>query len=503
MTTPADDSSQNPRRPRAEDFVPGRPVLFRDATVLTMDPAIGDLERGDVLVRGERIERVGQGLEAPGDALVVDCSGGILMPGMVDTHRHMWQTALRGLGADWTLSQYFVFYYLNWGKIFRPQDIHAGNLLSAVEALDAGVTTTVDWSHGLQTPEHGDAAVEALRSVPGRFVLAYGNLLGAPWEWAGSPDFRAFVTRNFSAPDSRDDLLGLQLAFDVTGDAAFPEKAAFEAARELGLPVTTHAGVWGATGDDGIRLMWDHGFMTPDVTYVHSATLSEDSYQRIAASGGSVSVSTESEQNAGQGYPPTWRLRRHGIPVSLSMDTSVWFSADLFSAMRATLSADRAREHLEAHAAGETVVHHRLRARDVVEWATIGGARTLGLDDRTGSLTPGKRADVVLLRNERNPAMFPLLHPYGHVVFQTGRADVDTVLVDGRPVKYAHELVGVDLGRARDAVASTVSYARGTLGEEAWQESMAPEIPRTEPISNPYTYSEYRGEGVAVRQEES
>ena len=261
--------------------------------------------------------------------------------------------------------------------------------------------------------------------------------------------------------------------------------------------------MWGATGDDGIRLMWDHGFMTPDVTYVHSATLSEDSYQRIAASGGSVSVSTESEQNAGQGYPPTWRLRRHGIPVSLSMDTSVWFSADLFSAMRATLSADRAREHLEAHAAGETVVHHRLRARDVVEWATIGGARALGLDDRTGSLTPGKRADLVLLRNERNPAMFPLLHPYGHVVFQTGRADVDTVLVDGRVVKYAHELVGVDLGRARDAVASTVSYARGTLGEEAWRESMAPEIPRTEPISNPYTYSEYRGEGVAVRQEES
>jgi 5-methylthioadenosine/S-adenosylhomocysteine deaminase len=261
--------------------------------------------------------------------------------------------------------------------------------------------------------------------------------------------------------------------------------------------------VWGATGDDGIRLMWDHGFMTPDVTYVHSATLGEDSYQRIAASGGSVSVSTESEQNAGQGYPPTWRLRRHGIPVSLSTDTSVWFGADLFSAMRATLSADRAREHLEAHAAGETVVHHRLRARDVVEWATIGGARTLGLDDRTGSLTPGKRADLVLLRNERSPAMFPLLHPYGHVVFQTGRADVDTVLVDGRVVKYGHQLVGVDLGRAREESAATVAYARGTLGEEAWREAMAPKIPRTEPIPNPYTYSEYRGEGVAVRQEES
>ncbi|WP_234531560.1 amidohydrolase family protein [Streptomyces shenzhenensis] len=484
---------------RSGDFPAGRPILFRGATVLSMDPAIGLLDRGDVLVRGERIESVGRDLPAPEDAVVVDATGGILMPGMVDTHRHMWQTALRGFGADWTLSQYFVFYYLNWGGIFRPEDIHAGNLLSAVEALDTGVTTTVDWSHGLRTPEHGDAAVEALRAVPGRFVLAYGNLLGAPWEWANAPEFRAFVDRHFS---SRDDLLGLQLAFDVTGDQAFPEKAAFEAARELGLPVTTHAGVWGATNDDGIRLMWEHGFMTPDVTYVHSATLAEDSYQRIAASGGTVSVSAESEQNAGQGYPPTWRLRRHGIPVSLSMDTSVWFSADLFSAMRATLSADRAREHLEAHTAGETVAHHRLRARDVVEWATIGGARVLGLDDRIGSLTPGKQADLVLLRNDRNPAMFPLLNPYGHVVYQAGRADVDTVLVNGRVVKHRHRLVGVDLGRARDAVAATVEHTRRTLGEEAWREAMAPEIPETEPIANPYTYSDYRGEGVAVQRTE-
>jgi len=408
----------------------------------------------------------------------------------------MWQTALRGLGADWTLTQYFVFYYLNWGKIFRPEDIAAGNLLSAIESVDAGVTTTVDWSHGLQTVDHGRAAVEALRSVPGRFVLAYGNLLGAPWEWTNSPEFRAFVDEHFA---SRDDMLGLQLAFDVTGDEAFPEKGAFEAARELDLPVTTHAGVWGATNDNGIRLMWDNGFMNDRVTYVHSATLSEDSYQRIAASGGTVSVSTESEQSAGQGYPPTWRLRKYGIPVSLSMDTSVWWSGDLFSAMRATLSADRSREHLEAHAANETVVHNKLRAEQVVEWATMGGARTLGIADAVGSLTPGKQADLVLIKNDRSPAMFPILHPYGHVVYQAGRADVHTVLVNGRVVKYAHELVGVDLDRARAAVAATVDHARGEMGEQAWREAMTPEIPETEAIANPYTYTDYQGEGVAVQ----
>lgn len=465
----------------------GRPVVFRDATVLTMDSA-GVVEHGDVLVTGTTITEVGTGLAVPDGTLEIDASGGILMPGMVDTHRHMWQTALRGLGADWTLSQYFVFYYLNWGKIFRPEDVHAGNLLSAVEALDAGVTTTVDWSHGLRTVEHGEAAADALRSVPGRFVLAYGNLLGAPWEWTNSPEFRAFVER-FDASDT----LGLQLAFDVTGDPEFPEKAAFEAARELGLRVTTHAGVWGATNDDSIRLMWEHGFMTPDVTYVHAATLTQDSYQRIAASGGTASVSTESEQSAGQGYPPTWELRKHGIPVSLSMDTSVWWSADLFSAMRATLSADRSREHLEAHARGDTVVHNQLRAEDVVRWATIDGARALGLDALIGSVTPGKRADLVLVKNDESPAMYPLLHPYGSVVYQAGRGDVHTVLVDGRVVKHEHRLTGVSLRAAKEAVGRTVEYARESMGEEAWQDSLTPELPAAERVPNPYTYTDYDG----------
>src|SRR5262249_7875447 len=164
-----------------------------------------------------------------------------------------------------------------------------------------------------------------------------------------------------------------------------------------------------------------NGCRSPRTIYVHAATLSDDSYQRIAASGGSVSVSTESEQSAGQGYPPTWRLRQHGIPVSLSMDTSVWWSGDLFSAMRATLSADRVREHLDAHQRDETITHHHLRAERVVAWATRGGAAALGLDSAIGSLEPGKKADLVLIKNDASPVMFPLLNPYGHVVFQAQR----------------------------------------------------------------------------------
>jgi cytosine/adenosine deaminase-related metal-dependent hydrolase len=226
---------------------------------------------------------------------------------------------------------------------------------------------------------------------------------------------------------------------------------------------------------------------------VHAATLATDSYQRIAASGGSISVSTESEQSAGQGYPPTWQVRRHDIPVSLSMDTSVWWSGDLFSAMRTTLGADRSREHLEAHVKGETVTNSHLRAEHVVDWATRGGARALHRDD-LGRLEPGAKADVILIKNDASPVSFPLVNPYGHVALQAQRGDVHTVLVDGRVVKHEHRLVGADLPAIRRTSEATVDYVRSTIGEEAWTSGMHPELPGTDVLDNPYQYSGYKSE---------
>jgi 5-methylthioadenosine/S-adenosylhomocysteine deaminase len=467
---------------------PSRPVVFRNGLVLTMDDGHRVLPNADVLVVGERIAEVGNGLRAPEGALEIDASNGILMPGMIDTHRHMWQTAMRGYGADWTLTQYFVWYYLESGKLFRPEDVYAGNLLSAIEAIDAGVTTTVDWSHGLQTVEHADAALDALLEVPGRFVLAYGNIQQGPWEWSAKAEFGDFVKRRVAGGG---DMLGFQMAFDVTGDPQFPERAAFEVARELDVPVTTHAGVWGATNDDGIRLMHENGFMTPQTIYVHAATLTPDSYNRIAATGGSVSISTESEQSAGQGYPPTWQLRQHQIPVSMSMDTSVWWSADLFSAMRATLGADRSRDHLEAHAKQETITHVHLRAEQVVDWATRGGSKALGLDSVVGSVEAGKKADLVLVKNDASPVMFPVLHPYGHLAFQAQRGDVHTVVINGRVVKKDHRLVDGDLAKARASVEQTVEHLMGRMGDEAWHRGMNPDIPEKKVLDNPYTYTKW------------
>jgi cytosine/adenosine deaminase-related metal-dependent hydrolase len=470
--------------PKPGDFAAGRPVVFRNATVITVDDA-GVIPNGDVLVTGDTITAVGPKLKVPEGTLEIDASGGILTPGFVDTHRHMWQTALRGYGGDWALSQYFVFYYLQHGEVFRPEDIYAGNLLSALESVDTGVTTTLDWSHALRTPEYADAAVKAFEEIPGRFVLGYGNYLGAPWEWTADKDFQAWVKKFKSS-----DMLGLEIAFDVPDSEDFPEKAAFEYARDNGLRVTTHAGVWGATTDVGLGHMYDAKVMTDQITYVHAATLSPDSYQKIAATGGTVSVATESEQSAGQGYPSTWELRKYGIPASLSMDTSVWWSADFFSAMRATLSSDRSRDHLEAHRKDDTVAVNRLRAEDVIWMATQGGANALGMGDKIGSITPGKKADLLLIKNDQSPAMTPILNPTAHVVYQAGTADIHTVVVNGRVVKYEGTRIDLDIAPARDAVAKSVEYVRSKLGEQAWEEGMHPPLDPDEEIENPYQYTE-------------
>src|SRR5262249_2465176 len=147
------------------------------------------------------------------------------------------------------------------------------------------------------------------------------------------------------------------------------------------------------------------------------------------------------------------------------------------------------REHLEAHARDETVTHHKLRAEQVVSWATRGGASALGLDAVTGSPEPGKKADIVLIKNDSSPAMGPLLHPYGPVWFQAHRRDGHTVVINGRVVKHDHRLIGADLAKARQAVGQTVEYLHGQLGPEAWTEGMHPEIPETRVLHNPYTYT--------------
>ena len=399
------------------------------------------------------------------------------MPGMIDTHRHMWQTAMRGYGADWTLTQYFVWYYLEHGKKFRPEDIHAGNLLSALESLDAGVTTTVDWSHGLQTrrPRRGRRRRAAGRCPAGS---CSPTATSRPARGSGPPTrrCRSFLER---LRDADDDLLGVQIAFDVTGDPAFPEKAAFEVARELGLPVTTHAGVWGATNDDGIRLMHENGFMDAGD---HLRARRRRSPR--TATSGSPPPAARSRCRPSPSRAPARGTRPPGrCAVTASRCRCRWTpacgGAATCSPRCGRRSAPTARASTSRRTPqGDTVTQLHLRAEHVVDWATRGGARALGRDD-LGSLEPGKKADVVLIKNDDSPVSFPLLNPYGHVAFQAQRGDVHTVLVDGRVVKHA----GTSWSASTCAPCARrsrppSSTCKGEMGEEVWQPGMNPELPR-------------------------
>ena len=466
-------------------------VVFRGGTVLTIDATHRVLPDADVLVIGDRIAAVGPDLAVPEGTREIDASGGIVMPGMIDTHRHMWQTAMRGYGADWTLTQYFVWYYLESGRHFRPEDVHAGNLLAALEALDAGVTTTRRLV--ARPADHEPRRGRRRRAARGpRPVRA--RLRQHPAGAVGVGHLRRTSGLRSPPPRRDDDLLGFQMAFDVTGDPAFPERAAFEVARELGVPVTTHAGVWGATNDDGIRLIHENGFLDETSIYVHAATLSADSYHRIAATGGSVSVSTESEQSAGQGYPPTLgaaAARHPGVAVDghqrvverrpVLRDADDARRRPLPRAPRGARQGRHGHQPRAARRAGRRVGHPRRRP----------GARP-----RTdlGSLEVGKKADVVLIKNDHSPVLFPILNPYGHVAFQAQRGDVHTVLVE----RARGEARAPPRGRRPRRGPARRSRRRSstcapTLGDEAWAKGMNPDVPETTLLDNPYQYTDYGG----------
>lgn len=434
-----------------------------------MDSQAGVLPETDVLVRGTTIKAVGKRLAAPADAIVIDADGALLLPGFVDTHRHMWESSLRGVGADWTLTNYFATLIKRWGVLFRPEDVYAANYLGMVEAVNDGVTTVMDWSHGARTPEHADAAVDALFAVPGRARFGYGNTFAADLRWVVDGRVDQMLKTRFA---STDQLVTMQLALDIF-EPSDDARQALRFARDRGLPVSSHAGVFGFVGDDQIRFLHQTGALSPSYTLVHAGALSDESYQWIADSGAQLSISAESELNGGQGYPPTATARKFHIPISLSMDTVAWWSGDMFSAMRATLNADRGLAHQRAHEAGKLVVNNVLRAHDVLEYATIGGARVLGLDHLVGSITPGKRADLVMLRTD-TPSMTPVNNPVGHIVFQAGRGDVDTVLVNGRVVKHQGALVGVNLRHARRLVEQSLEYLRSRIPAEEWDQGMNP-----------------------------
>lgn len=439
-------------------------VLLKGGTVITMDPKLGDVQQGDVLIEGARIAAVGKNLSA-GDALVVDASRFIVVPGFVDTHRHLWEGILRNALPDGSLGDYLRVILGRFGPLYRPQDVYAGNMVSALGALDAGVTTVLDWSHVQNTPQHTDAAIQALRDSGIRAVFGYGAAQVAGTRWWNDDshqypqDLRRLRKQYFA---SEDQLLTLALAASGpnfgTQEVALRE---WKIAREVGVRISTHLGV-GPSAMGKLEPMGRAGALDIPATYIHCNYLSETEWKMIADSGGTVSVSPLVEMYMGHGVPATQAALSHGIQPSLSVDVETSLPADFFTQMRTAMAVQRG-QIFERQGRGEKNLPALLTSRQVLGFATIEGARANGLGDQVGSLTPGKQADIVLLRTNQIGVM-PINDPVGAVVQSMGVQNIDTVFVAGRMVKRAGNLVGVDAARIEGQVRASQEYLVSRAG---------------------------------------
>ena len=418
-----------------------RRILLKGGCVLSLDPKVADFDVADVLIEGSRIAAVGPNLAAGGGSTaIIDASNRIVMPGLVDTHRHMWQGALRNILPNGLLADYTRDITGTARAVFRPEDARIGDLVSALGAINAGVTTCLDWSHIGNSPAHADAAIDGLRESGIRGVYAY---LGS------AEQLRRLRKQYFS---SNDQLLTLAMA---TGESP----ADWAAARSVGASITLHAGG---------SLAGVAGVLGPDVTYIHCTTFTEEAWTRVRDSGGHVSIAAPIEMEMGHGVPPIQAALDHGIRPSLSVDVETQMPGDLFTQMRTVFTLQRM-QALARQRAGDKTPPKLLTVREVVEFATIAGARANRLDTTIGTLTPGKQADIIMLRTDAINVL-PLNNAYGVVVQGMDTSNVDTVFIGGTLKKQHGQLVGVDMTRinrlareSRDYIVSKAGWRKTAI----------------------------------------
>ncbi|WP_431915551.1 amidohydrolase family protein [Nonomuraea jabiensis] len=412
-------------------------ILIRNGVVVDTEPDPVVLGQVDVRIEDGLIAEVGPGLPDVPGAEVIDATGRIVLPGFVDTHRHTWQAGIRAVAADITFDTYLRRVLTELAPRHRPQDVYAGNLAGALECLDAGITTLLDWSHVQFSPDHTDAAVRALGESGIRAVFGYC--------YGGDSGELAKETRRVHdtlfCASGLVTMVVAALGPEIVGEERSLEE--WRVAAELGLPVTAHLGGHGPeSAERGLAFLEANGLLATPTTFVHALHYTDEALRRIADAGGSASLAPVDEMNLGLGYPATGRLRAAGIPTGLGADTVVCAPGDLFSLMRAVHLLERGRPG--GAGMGFTT-------RDALRMATIEGAQVLGLADVIGSLRPGKQADVVLLRTD-TLGMAAAHDPIGAVVLNADTSAVDTVLVGGRVVKRDGRLLHHDVA----AVLSTL-----------------------------------------------
>lgn len=444
-------------------------TLLAGGLVLTMDPAAGDLPDHDVLIEDGKIVAIGRNLSA--DAERIDVTGKIVLPGFVDSHRHTWQTQLRFVGADWLFMDYLAQLRGVLGPLYRPEDMYIANLLGSVESMYSGITTLLDWNHLINTPEHADASIEGLRDAGIRGVFCYstGNDGFVPTPSGVTVDVHDAERVRDAYFSGQNGLLTMAygpLGTELGGESTVAPD--FAAARRLGLPISVHVGFFGQWLHQ-VDYLHDHDLLGPDVTLLHCNATTDDEWSYIADSGATLSISPESEMHLGCGLPPIAQALHHGVKPSISSDVPSVMGTDMFGQMRTLLGVMRgmsSQAYLgENGVAGAPKEFQNLRigSHDILEYATVEGARTVGLGDRTGTIAVGKQADIVVVSTEA-PTLQPLVNPSATVVLGASAADVECVLVAGRIVKRDGRMVGFDLDDIRRRAEASRDYLLEAAG---------------------------------------
>jgi 5-methylthioadenosine/S-adenosylhomocysteine deaminase len=435
-------------------------LLVKGGYVVTMDPALGDLPDSDVLIRDGAIVEVRPGLKTSvPDAEVIEAKGRLVIPGLVDTHRHVWQGAIGGFTPQITGAGYGSAVLTGIAPKHSADDVYAGTLWGALQALEAGITTIADWAHNLPSAAHADADLRGLQESGIRGYFLYGG----PGPASDDPnpphplDARRMRDDQFSAGTSGRLRMGMALRGPCF---TTPERNAadFAFARELGLPISLHVGMAGTT--DAITDLERFGLLGADVNYAHGNMLTDEEFDLIAASRGTLSITPSTDMLMQFGtYPGTGRALERGIVSGFGVDTICSAGTDLFSEMRLALAAERSRANAPALARGEQVPAVDLHQRDMLRLATLDGARVWDLDGQIGSLTPGKQADIAII-DMRSPHLDGFGDPVAVMVLGAGPADVETVIVGGDVVKRDGQLVGAHVDWARKLMRQTRDHLR-------------------------------------------
>ncbi len=443
-----------------------RKILIRGATIISMDGDVGNMPMGNILIVDGTIAAIGVHLQADG-AQVIDAADMIAIPGMVDTHRHCWEGQLRRINPNAaTLQDYCNATHFSFAKYYRPRDIYVGNLLTALGCIDAGITTVIDNSHNSRTGAHSDAAVEALLDTGIRAVHAAGAPVSGVWDeahWAGN--LARLQAKYFTAhPDG---LVTLAMMAQLEPDQ-------WAVARELGIPIVTE--FFGGDMAAELAALHQQGLLGSDNIFNHCTCLPDSGWKILREAGVRVNVCPRSDAHYGieDGMHAWQAALHHGIRPGLSVDNETSYSGDMFMEMRVAFYLQRVvghsrRIHGHHHAPAPT------NAFRLLEAATIDGAACAGLENRIGSLTPGKQADLVLIRTS-DLNLYPVNNAIATVVHAAERANIDTVIIGGRVRKRGGIVLGVDQAKLRCAIDESCTHIFEAAGyqPDLFAESFAP-----------------------------